>query len=63
MNSRLTQGGRPREPGEVEVAEVALRVPDSADPASALTTVSAIVRELPQFEELGGNSLLDGGAT
>jgi hypothetical protein len=49
----------PREPGEVEVAEIAVRVPDSTDPVSALTTVSAILCELPQFEELGGNIVLD----
>jgi hypothetical protein len=53
----------PREPGEVEVPEIAVRVPGTADPVSALAAVSETLRELPQFEELGGNIVLDQSAT
>jgi hypothetical protein len=53
----------PREPGELEIAEIAVRVPDTADPVSVLASVSAILRELRDFEELGGNIVLDRSST
>jgi hypothetical protein len=49
----------PREPGEVEVAEIAVLVPETADPVSALEAVSHTLRRVQHFEELGGNIVLD----
>ncbi len=53
----------PRERGQIEVPQIAVRVPEAADPVSALSVVSEILRELPFFEELGGNIVLDQNAT
>jgi hypothetical protein len=38
-------------------------LPDTADPVSAFEAVSHILRRLPQFEELGGNIVLDQSPT
>ncbi len=53
----------PRERGEIKVPQIGVRVPEAADPVSALSVVSESLRELPLFEELGGNIALDQNAT
>ena len=51
----------PRERGEIEVSQIAVLVPQTVDPVSALTVVSDSLRELPHFDELGGIIVLDQG--
>jgi hypothetical protein len=48
----------PRELGRLYVTEIAVRVPEAADPAFALMAVRETLRELPSFEELGGEIVL-----
>jgi hypothetical protein len=48
--------------GRTYISEIAIRVPEAADPAPALEAVLETLRELSRFEELGGEIVLDRSA-